>query len=185
MEMGRREMNRFILDEDPYVAAMYHCDKHVVKMILEEAQMLSTAHRVLDGMEVVGQSKSGRKAKRWKLEDTRDDKVYQATHINHPCTQWSMFTSENYVWSVKLLRCLLDEYTHRYGKKHKTEELYPILRIPPKNIALGNLTPFPQAMPDDCKNSDPVEAYRKYYIDHKVRFAKWTSRPTPEWFHAS
>jgi hypothetical protein len=185
MEVGRREMNRFILDEDPYVAAMYHCDKHVVKMILEEAQMLSTAHRILDGIEIVGQSKSGRKAKRWKLYGSREDVLYQATHINHPCTQWSMFTSENYVWSVKLLRCLLDEYTHRYGKKHKTEELFPILRIPPKNIALGNLTPFPQAMPDECKNDDPVEAYRKYYIEHKVRFAKWTSRPIPEWFHVS
>lgn len=178
-------MNRFVLDEDPYVAAMYHCDKHVVKMILEEAQMLSSAHRVLDGQEVVGQSKSGRKAKRWKLNDTREDKLYQATHINHPCTQWSMHTSANYMWSVELFRCLLDEYTYRYGKSHKCEELYPILRNLPKRIMSANRTWFPQAMPEECKRDNPVEGYRDYYINHKVRFAKWTNRQTPEWFTCS
>ena len=178
-------MNRFILDENPKAAAEYHCDKHVVKMILEEAQMLSTAHRILDGVETVGQSKSGRKAKRWKLDDDRNDKLYQATHVNHPCTQWSMQTFENYVWSVKLLRYLLDEYQFRYGKKHKCEELYPILRFTPTRISSGPLTQFPQAMPDECKRENPVEGYRDYYIIHKVRFAKWTNRPVPEWFTCS
>lgn len=178
-------MNRFILDENPKAAAEYHCDKHVVKMILEEAQMLSTAHRILDGVETVGQSKSGRKAKRWKLDDDRDDILYQATHVNHPCTQWSMQSFENYVWSVKLLRCLLDEYQFRYGKKHKCEELYPILRFTPQKIASRGLTQFPQAMPDDCKRENPVDGYRQYYIDHKARFAKWTDRSVPEWFTCS
>jgi hypothetical protein len=178
-------LNRFILDENPRTAAEYHCDKHVVKMILEESQMLSTAHRILDGAEFVGQSKSGRKAKRWKLDDSRDDILYQATHVNHPCTQWSMFTSENYVWSVSLLRCLLDEYQYRYGKQHKCETLYNTLRFLPQMIANGKRSQFPQAMPDDCKRDNPVDGYRKYYIDHKVRFAKWTGRPVPEWFTCS
>lgn len=44
-----RTMNVFALDRDPYISASYHCDKHVVKMIVEYAQLLSTAHRVLDG----------------------------------------------------------------------------------------------------------------------------------------
>ena len=179
-------MNRFILDEDPQIAAEYHCDKHVVKMILEECQMLSTAHRILDGAEELGKSKTGRNVKRWILPDSRDKILYQATHVNHPCTQWAMATSANYMWSVSLLCCLLDEYAYRYGKHHKCEELYPILQKPPKNIMSANRTWFPQAMPDDCKSiNNPVDGYRKYYIEHKARFAKWTSRPTPEWFVCS
>jgi hypothetical protein len=178
-------MNRFILDEDPQIAAEYHCDKHVVKMIVEECQMLCTAHRILDGIEIGGQSKSGRKAKRWVLPDSRETTLYHATHVNHPCTQWSMFTSENYVWSVSLLQCLLDEYTYRYGKHHKCEQLFPHLQKLPKNIVLGKQTTFPQAMPDECKHDNPVVAYRKYYIEHKKRFAKWTSREVPGWFLAS
>lgn len=178
-------MNRFILDTDPLIAAKYHCDKHVVKMIVEECQMLSSAHRILDGMETIGQSKSGRKAKRWTINDERNDKVYQATHINHPCTQWSMQTNNNYNWSVCLLGALLKEYTHRYGKSHKCGELFDILSKPPRNIPVGPLTQFPQAMPDECKHDNPVYGYRNYYINHKARFAKWTNRSVPEWFTCS
>jgi hypothetical protein len=175
-------MNRFILDKDPRIAAEYHCDKHVVKMILEESQMLSTAHRLIDGVETIGQSKTGRKAKRWKLNDTRENKIYQATHVNHPCTQWSMQTNNNYNWSVCLLRSLLDEYEYRYKKIHKCEELYSVLSIPPLKINVGPLTTFPQAMPDECKRDNPVDGYRTYYIEHKKRFAKWTGREVPDWF---
>ena len=178
-------MNRFILDKDPVAAAQQHCDKHVVKMILEECQMLSTAHRILDGIQIVGQSKSGRKAKRWKLYGSREDILYQATHVNHPCTQWSMQTNNNYNWSVCLLAALLKEYQYRYKKQHKCSALFETLSKPPNNIAVGPLTQFPQAMPDECKKDDPVEGYRTYYINHKVRFAKWTNRQTPEWFHVS
>lgn len=178
-------MNRFILDTDPQIAAKYHCDKHVVKMIVEECQMLSSAHRILDGIETIGQSKSGRKAKRWTINDERNDKVYQATHINHPCTQWSMQTNNNYNWSVCLLEALLKEYTHRYGKSHKCGELFDILSKPPRNIPVGPLTQFPQAMPNECKHDNPVYGYRNYYINHKARFAKWTNRSVPEWFICS
>jgi len=178
-------MNRFILDEDPQIAAEYHCDKHVVKMILEEAQMLSTAHRILDGKEYIGQSKSGRKAKRWILPDERETILYSATHVNHPCTQWSMHTSANYIWGVSLFTCLLEEYSYRYGKEHKCAALYPTLQKLPKNIMSANRTWFPQAMPDDCKRENPVDGYRTYYIEHKKRFAKWSNRPTPGWFDVS
>jgi hypothetical protein len=175
-------MNRFVLDTDPRIAAEYHCDKHVVKMILEESQMLSTAHRMIDGIETIGQSKTGRKAKRWKLDDLREDKIYQATHVNHPCTQWSMQTNNNYNWSVCLLGALLSEYQYRYGKTHKCSELFSVLSIPPRGIKTGYLTPFPQAMPDECKRDNPVDGYRAYYIEHKKRFAKWTGREVPDWF---
>ena len=178
-------MNRFILETHPATAAMYHCDKHVVKMILEESQMLSTAHRILDGVEVAGKSKTGRNVKRWKLEDDRDNSLYQATHVNHPCTQWSMQTINNYNWSVCLLEALLNEYTYRYGKRHKCGELFDMLSKPPRNIPVGPLTAFPQAMPDECKRDNPVDGYREYYINHKARFAKWTNRLTPDWFHVS
>ena len=178
-------MNRFILDKDPITAAQYHCDKHVVKMILEECQMLSSAHRILDGVEAAGLSKTGRNVKRWILPDARETTLYHATHVNHPCTQWSMQTNNNYNWSVCLLGALLKEYQHRYGKSHKCGELFDMLSKPPRNIPVGPLTQFPQAMPDDCKRENPVDGYRTYYIDHKKRFAKWTDRETPGWFLAS
>ena len=178
-------MNRFILDNDPQIAAKYHCDKHVVKMILEECQMLCTAHRILDGVEAQGKSKTGRNVKRWVLPDSRETALYHATHVNHPCTQWSMQTNNNYNWSVCLLSALLAEYQHRYGKSHKCGQLFDVLSKPPRNIPVGPLTQFPQAMPDECKREHPVDGYRQYYIDHKARFAKWTDRSVPEWFTCS
>ena len=185
-------MNRFILDKDPITAAKYHCDKHVVKMILEECQMLSSAHRVLDGKQVIEKNyvkgsmpPRFRNVTRWKLNDDRDHMLYKATHVNHPCTQWSMQTNNNYNWSVCLLDALLKEYTHRYGKAHKCGALFSTLSRPPMNIPVGPLTLFPQAMPDDCKHDNPVYGYRNYYINHKARFAKWTNRSVPEWFTCS
>jgi hypothetical protein len=174
-------MNRFILHTDARLAAQMHCDKHVVKMILEEAQMLSTAHRLLDGVQFVDSS-SGRRIKRWKLDDSRDSILYKATHVGHPCTQWSMMTNNNYIWSYCLLDSLLDEYTFRYGKHHKTEELMSVLKTPPNNIPFGPLTTFPQAMPDECKLPNSVDAYRKYYLEKKKSFAKWSNREVPEWW---
>ena len=81
-------MNIFYVDPDPGTAAQCLVDKHVVKMILESAQLLSTAHRLLDGIEFEGKSKSGRKARRWLLPDSRDYTMYAATHINHPSAVW-------------------------------------------------------------------------------------------------
>jgi len=175
-------MNRFVLHNDPFIAAKMHCDKHVVKMILEEAQMLSTAHRILDGKEYVDAS-SGRRIKRWQLPSTENDSaLYKATHVGHPCTQWSMQSNNNYTWAVCLLEGLLNEYTHRYGKYHKTESIFRRLVALPRNIPVGPLTPFPQAMPDDCKRNNPVDGYRAYYREHKKAFAKWSKREQPEWW---
>ena len=178
-------MNRFILSEDPGIAALMHCDKHVVKMILEEAQMLCTAHRVLDGTMVIEERITNgkvRKIKHWAHPNPDMDKVlYRATHINHPCAIWSRVCRDNYLWGYELLESLCEEYTHRYGKKHATEgKLLKALSNAPHNIQYGlNMTEFPQAMPDDCKRPNAVEGYRQYYIEHKARFAKWTNRTTP------
>ena len=159
-------MNIFYLDRDPVIAAQMMCDKHVVKMILESAQMLSTAHRVLDG-------------------DYRADRggFYKIAHKNHPSTIWVRASSENYRWLWKHFDALLKEYTHRYGKHHATERLRNILYMPPLNIVHGvPLTDPPQCMPEVCKGEDTVLAYQNYYIIEKSGFARWTKREIPTWF---
>ena len=179
-------MNIFVLDNNPITAAQYHNNKHVVKMILEAAQMLSTAHRILDGEEYTDKSRSGRNIKRWKLEEN-NDLIYKAVHVNHPCTIWTRESLENYQWHYDLFVALCDEYTYRYGKVHETDtKLRDVLKHPPKNIeTTKGLTPFAQAMPDYCKNPDGVTAYRNYYIHEKTELCVWKQRAIPEWFNVT
>jgi len=115
-------MNIFYLDNAPKLCAEMHVDKHCVKMILEYAQLLSTAHRVIDGTLVDGYSKTGRKQKRYVLSDSRDTTLYSATHINHPSAIWVRQSEQNYRWLFTLFCELLDEYTHRYGKLHACDD---------------------------------------------------------------
>ena len=178
-------MNIFVLDENPIVAAQQSCDKHVVKMILETGQMLSTAHRVLDGVEYYDMSKGDRprKIKRWRLDDGRENVMWKASFVGHPCTQWCMKTDLNYNWLSRHGVALCEEYTHRYGKTHKSEKLLRLLNdIFPINIDLGELTPFAQAMPEQYKTKRAVQAYQNYYHGEKAYFAKWTNRDAPEWW---
>lgn len=178
-------MNIFHLDKDPVVAAKMMCDKHVVKMIIEYAQLMSTAHRILDGEEYYDKTKNGRKIKRWRLRGEAEERLlYKASHVNHPSNIWVRENNENYRWLYKHFRALCAEYTHRYGKVHLTEQkLKGQLWFSPKNInQVGKMTRFAQAMPDHCKMDDPVEAYRNYYIQEKSYMAKWTNRAVPEWF---
>lgn len=175
-------MNIFYLDKNPEIAANMHCDKHVVKMILEMAQLLSTAHRVLDGEQFTELSKNNRKIKRWKLNDFLEDHLYKATHVNHPSAVWVRESKENYEWAYKLFVALCSEYTHRYGKVHLTEtKLKDYLELIPTNIQSKGLTIIPQAMPDYCKEIDPVQGYRKYYINEKAKMLNYTNRETPYW----
>jgi|TARA_R110000824_G_scaffold25739_3_gene89312 hypothetical protein len=156
-------MNIFYLSRDPAKASKYHCDKHVVKMILESAQMLSTAHRILDG-------------------DSCDKSLYKATHKNHPSTVWVRSNSYNYQWLYSLLCNLCSEYTFRYKKTHATQRLLKPLKSCPNNIPKNKTwVEPPQCMPDEYKCTDTVEGYRKYYIGEKMRFAKWAYSDTPEW----
>lgn len=179
-------MNIFYLHNDPVEAARAHLDKHVVKMILEYAQLLCTAHRIIDGTEKVILSNSGRKKKVWQLNDDRDSVLYSATHINHPSAIWARRSSCNYEWLYQLFCATCDEYTYRYGKVHVTDtKLRNVLRQHPNNIAKSSSNwsgPTP-AMPDECKvPGDALASYKKYYIDKKADMAKWTNREPPSWF---
>lgn len=181
-------MNIFYLDYDAKASAEMHIDKHVVKMILEYAQLLSTAHRVLDGVLTDGVSQSGRKRKQYILPDKREQVLYSATHINHPSAVWVRQHAVNYAYLYKLFCATCDEYTHRYGKVHATDtKLREVLKQEPKNIFIDYETriwkgPTP-AMPDECKiPGDHIASYRKYYIDKKSEMAKWTNREPPDWF---
>jgi hypothetical protein len=178
-------MNIFYIDKDPAQAAQWMVDKHVVKMILESAQLLSTAHRLLDGREVEGKSKTGRKARRWILDDARDPVVYQATHINHPSAVWCRESVENYIWLTDHFYALMAEYTYRYNKEHKCYgELSYMLQSPPNNLKRYEATPMPSAMADEYKvSNDPLTNYRNYYRLGKVSMHKWTNRQPPEWIN--
>jgi hypothetical protein len=177
-------MNIFAVDQNPVRAAHDLCDKHVVKMIVESCQMLSTAHRVLDGKPSIELSKSNRKVQRWTLEDPVKDAAFcKATMVNHPCTRWVMQTDSNYGWLFDHTLGLLDAYTIRYDKRHSMQSLMRLLIEAPQNIPEGNLTPFAQAMPYQYRViNDSVTAYRRYYIGEKSRFAKWKVGSVPSWF---
>ncbi len=175
-------MNIFYLDSDVKTCATYHNDKHVVKMILEYAQLLSTAHRMLDGKEYIDAS-SGRRIKRWRLEnESMENILYKASHINHPSAIWVRQSNNNYNWLMCLLQDLLQEYTFRYGKIHATDRLVYWLRKPPANIPVGYFTQPTPAMPDEYKVPDSIQSYRNYYIGAKKTMAKWKNRPVPEWW---
>jgi hypothetical protein len=159
-------------------------------MILEYAQLLSTAHRILDGTQSVGLSKTGRKQIRYVLPDERELTLYSATHINHPSAVWVRQNSSNYKWLYQLMSNLLDEYTYRYGKHHKCEGMMETLSFIPNNIPEGKFTQPTPAMPDDVKVAgDSIKSYRNYYINNKTHLASWkgkvNSRKQPEWFHAN
>jgi hypothetical protein len=174
-------MNIFYIDQDPTQAAQWMVDKHVVKMILESAQLLSTAHRVLDGKEYVDGS-SGRRIKRWMLADDREHVLYKATHINHPSAVWCRTSVCNYQWLVDHFYALLDEYTYRYNKKHKCSELAYTLQSPPFNLKAWDETPMLCAMDDKyIVSKDAVENYRNYYKAGKSALHKWTNREAPYW----
>ena len=181
-------MNIFYLADSPIVAAQSQCDKHVVKMILESAQMLSTAHRMLDGIEQRLPSKSGKRmVKAYVHPDSHLDEVlYKAVHHNHPSTVWTREAHDNYMWHYEHFVALCDEYTYRYGKVHMTDtKLRDILATPPSKIAAGKTT-IRLAMnnePQCIVDGDPVQSYRNYYQTKQDRFSMaWSKRSVPEWF---
>lgn len=160
-------MNIFYLDHDPRKAARMHCDQHVHKMLLETAQMLSTAHR-----------ENGSYLAPWGL--------YRSTHTNHPSNKWVRHSAETYDWTHQLFEALSDEYRTRYGKPHATElKLLTTLVVRPHFDSKGWCEP-PQCMPEEFKCADTVEAYRTFYINDKARFARWSRGvPAPQWFAAA
>ena len=174
-------MNIFYVDRDPVKAAQMMCDKHIVKMILESAQMLCTAKRVLDGTPYDDKTKNGRNIKRWRLSDKREDILFKASHVNHPCNVWVRESKSNYRLMYKIYMACLSEYTFRYGKIHGSARPSLCLLKAPNNIKDIGLTELPQAMPEECKGpGDPIQGYKNYYINYKNGFANWKSREKPE-----
>jgi hypothetical protein len=176
-------MNIFAVDHCPDISAMSLVDKHVVKMILESAQLLCTAHRMLDGTPYIDKTKTGRNVKRWRLSDPQDDMLlYSATHINHPSAVWCRQTTGNYDWLYRHFQALCMEYNYRYGKYHKCMEMWDHLSMRPRNLTDGPLQPFAVAMDKQyIISQDPVENYRNYYRVGKAKLHKWTKRGAPTW----
>ena len=148
-------MNIFMLDDEPALAAQYHCDQHVVKMILESAQIMSTVRDGAGGL-------------------------YKPTHKHHPCTVWAGESADNYRWLYDLYVQLGLQYTERFGKIHKSMALAGLLYDPPDSIADVGFTTPAQAMPEDLIDPDPVVAYRRYYKTKS--FARWAHGPIPDWW---
>lgn len=161
-------MNIFYLDSDPEVCAKYHNDKHVVKMILETAQLLSQAHYAFET-----------------CLDTQDICKKSERHWNHPCTIWTRTSLSNYNWLCRLGQELCKEYTFRYEKVHAREStIYLLTEFPPDIPDLGFTEPkraFDKYI-EVCYHDNIIESYRLYYIIAKQHLAKWKNRAIPEWY---
>lgn len=160
-------MNIFILDTNPRIAAKYHNNKHVVKMILESAQMLCTAVNFMSGEQIT---------------------PYKSTHLSHPCSVWARRTLGNWLWLHELMLELNEEYKLRFN--HEEDHL-AVIKLRESNIVdkaksvlcNENMTKFVTAMPDYCKspNDDVVESYRNYYMKEKKDLANWKTA-IPYWY---
>ena len=151
-------MNIFYLHTDPKLASEFHCDKHIVKMPLETAQLLCTSHWL-----------SGSEA------------PYKATHKKHPCNVWLLESIGNYLWLTRLGKELCYEYTYRYGRIHSCEKIIDwctenLPALPDCKMTIPKL-----AMPDDCKSDCAVDSYRKYYNEYKQHLHQWSKRQKPVW----
>mgnify|MGYP001161881750 FL=1 len=152
-------MNIFHLDKRPDICAKYHCDKHVVKMILETAQMLSTAYQRHFGI---------------------NDSLYKVAYPKHPMTLWVGDSIENFLWSMDLMKCLLSQYTLRYNKEHASSRIYKVLdNLDLINFPSIGFTNPPLCMPDEYKTNDYIQSYKNYYINAKKSFAKYTNVDVP------
>ena len=162
-------MNIFLLDFDTKKCAEYHCDKHVVKMILETAQLLCGVHHMTPQVP-------------YNHRTTTVEVPYKLSHKNHPCAIWARESLSNYLYLCDLGLELCKEYTYRYGKRHKSQDIIEWCLVnKPTIIDIGFTTP-PKAMPDEFKVEDVIQSYRNYYIGAKKDFAKWKNREVPEWF---
>ena len=143
-------MNIFYLDKCPDKAAKLQYNKHVVKMILESAQMLCTAHHCFGSV--------------WQKENV----PYKQAHLNHPSTIWTRRSANNYEWLYHHFVALSKEYTKRYGKEHLSyTKCKDKVNLLPGGLAWSGLTEMPQCMPDEYKDECSIQAYWNYYIGEK------------------
>ena len=161
-------MNRFIIEETPEQIAESLCDQHIVKMPLEETQMLCSAiwHHAPDYAE--------------------EKKLYKPVHVKHPCSIWARENRDNYLFAWNLARCMFDEYTIRYKRTHDSRKLLLALINGSRFIPSGKMTRHPQCFSgqDDLKTNEffPIKAYRGFYIRDKSRFARYNFSEKPQWF---
>lgn len=152
-------MNIFVLDRDPSIAAMFHNNRHIVKMPLESTQMLCTV-----------------------LNNSGISTPYKSAHAKHPCTIWAGASRENFEWLCDLGLYLCEEYSFRYKKTHKCASVIEFC-LSNKNVVINKpMTPFALAMPDEYKDVDAVKAYRNYYVFAKSHLAEWKLRERPDWY---
>lgn len=158
-------MNIFVLDLDPVMAARYHCDQHLGKMLLEGAQMMSTACQLILGR--------------------RLGELYEIAYPRHPCTQWVMESPDNRRWLMILLRELQKEREFRFDSPvHRSLKVAKSAYAQIHTHGRLGRTPFAQAMPVIYQHTDAVRAYRRYYVGEKMSIqggAKWTRRDAPDW----
>lgn len=181
-------MNLFILDYDHDLNAQYHIDKHVSKMQLEAAQMLATTIWVDKLIGFVPRALNKLELATIKNEmislppiEERTFLRYKCAHINHPCTIWMRESYDNFEWTQVYVNALNEEAQFRGYKEHASCIETNRMPLPERLPSLG-LTPFAQAMPDDYKNPDAVEAYRTYYKHDKASIATWKVRGAPDWW---
>ena len=152
-------MNIFVLDRNIEKCARYHCDQHVVKMILESTQIVCTA-----------------------LNQQGFTTPYKSTHTRHPCVLWAGESYDNLQWLIRLAEALNLEYKYRYRKSERHVSIDVLNQVRNMRFESAGLTEFAQAMPEKYKvPGDPVKAYRRFYIGEKLRFARWTRRRRPKW----
>jgi hypothetical protein len=143
-------------------------------MVLETAQLLCTAHRVVDGKRVAKHA--------WLIEDDRELVLYKATHVAHPCAVWVRASTDNYAWAFSLFLELLKEYTFRYQKQHACTRLVETLKNAPNKMIVGAFADPPKCMPDECRVSDDaVACYREYYRTAKRQMLDYKRRDPPAW----
>lgn len=155
-------MNIFVLDQDISKAAQYACDQHVVKMCTETAQILCTVHHI-----------SG----------TAPEQIpYRSTHARHPCVLWAAENHSNYLWLVEYGLELAKEYTYRYDKIIKSQQVIEWAEEHKPKINKGKLTPHPKCMPEELRLDDVVSSYRNFYNIEKIKFARYArGRNRPYW----
>ena len=179
-------MNIFYLSNNPKTCAQMHNDSHCSKMIIEYAQLMSTAHRFLDGEKYYGKTANGRKIARWLHPDpVMEATLYKASHVKHPSGIWTRKSKQNYRWLYSMWTELNTEFMYRYNKNVPHEsfrKLEKVLEEPPKHMYdSGFCEPYP-AMPDDVKYDSSIKSYHEYYIKYKQHLAKWTKRGEPYWY---
>lgn len=157
------DVNIFYLHPSPLTAARWLHDKHLVKMVLESAQLLSTACQIII-ME-------------------RDTKLYKPTHMYHPCTQWLLKSRYNAEWLYDHYIALCDQFMDKFRHNHKSRDLCNAIEGHIPLFPNEDFTEPPLCMPDDCKiDGQPAyQCYQLYYLRYKIRIGSYRRVKMPYW----